>query len=229
MIAVASDLALPAPFEDCRNYLLDDTMVRSAISARALLTPEQIEAGIDGILGKWGPGDRRAAASLWTQGYFLRALRPLLAYGILRDHWFALDVRTAQAALSDMSTIAGFRFMRSPGHMQALQLAFDHIDAIASVVSGVSKTSPRLHRSNAGYILNKALGQILPFSMKGDQALYEEVDGVVRGFSDKWGLKFHRDADGDLKRSICCLRYNLAGLKLCKTACPIRAPNGAET
>ena len=64
MIAVDSDLVLPAPFEDCRNYLLDDTMDQSTISARALLTPKRIEAGIDGILGKWGPGDRRAAASL---------------------------------------------------------------------------------------------------------------------------------------------------------------------
>lgn len=80
---------LPQPF--CENAIsLRPSLDPALVPLDAALSPGAIEAAIAGSLAKWGPGDYRAATSLWTQGYFARLLRPALAYGLLRDTWFDL-------------------------------------------------------------------------------------------------------------------------------------------
>lgn len=110
---VSQLLALPVPFADAalsHAWPADDD---DLVSLDSILEPGPVARALDGLLRRWGPGDRRAAASLWTQGYFGRLLRPVIAYGLVHDIWFSMTLPDVQVGLSDMATPVRFVLKRA--------------------------------------------------------------------------------------------------------------------
>ncbi|MCV9967231.1 siderophore-iron reductase FhuF [Pararhizobium sp. BT-229] len=188
--------------------------------------------GFAGLLGKWGPGDHRAAVSLWTQGYFGRFFRPVLAYGLIHDIWFSPRLADVSVALSEIKIPARFALKRvqSASVEQHLwSIVHEHAQPVIENIVSLTGTSERLHWSNASFAFYRSYQQIrtlwseaeIPAAvatqrrqverlMASDHPLFQ-LSRQIPGAQDEQGLV----------RKVCCIRFKLDGLKKCGAACPV--------
>lgn len=226
--------ALPAPFADAAlSHAFqadDDDLVR----LDSILEPGPVARALDGLLRRWGPGDRRAAASLWTQGYFGRLLRPAIAYGLVHDIWFCLALPEVQVGLSDMATPVRFVAKRAAPASLGTHLhgiVDDNVRPLIARMATATATSERVHWSNASYAFCRACSQVRDLwqrgAMPGDVAArLDELEALMAAGHPLVRLtQTASDASGGtcLQRKVCCIRYKLDGLKKCGPACPINA------
>ncbi|MBZ7924630.1 hypothetical protein LAC81_28250 [Ensifer adhaerens] len=170
-------LALPVPFADAalsHAWPADDD---DLVSLDSILEPGPVARALDGLLRRWGPGDRRAAASLWTQGYFGRLLRPVIAYGLVHDIWFSMTLPDVQVGLSDMATPVRFVLKRAAPASLSMHLhaiVEDNVRPLIARMAKVTDTSERVHWSNASYAFCRACSQVRDLwqlgAMSGDVA-----------------------------------------------------------
>ncbi len=209
---------LPAPFWDCHRLIVGEGEELTPIPA--FLTDTTLQTAVTRYVRQWGPGDSRAAASLWTQGYFLRLVRPVLAYGVLFDRWFSID-ENSRVVVSPMSNAAGFRLTEA-SRDEAMPALFDHIEHVVSFTAMRTRTSARVHASNAEYIVARTLMQLEPLAV---ESVVKQSLAVVRRYfaGQPYGLRksLREHAGCDHHRRICCLRYLLQGLNKCERVCPI--------
>ncbi|NVP57011.1 hypothetical protein [Mycoplana rhizolycopersici] len=213
---------LPAPFTDCAALFgpIDDGPTVPAVSL--LETPDIVRAGVHAIAGKWGPGDLRAAASLWSYGYFSRLLRPLLAYGVLADRWFSTGYDDVAAALSPMSTVARFGVRDSCEPEQAIDSVIAHVEFVIARCSAHTETTDRLHRSNAEFVFWRTLHLL---SMSEEAAHHDRLTRInchTAEFFPAFGKLVSRSAGTGPTRRVCCLRDRLSSLNRCANACPLQ-------
>lgn len=216
---------LPAPFDDCAGLI--GHRPAGAVPLEAFLASAAFSAGVRSLERKYGPGDRRAAAGLWTQGFFNRLIRPYLAYGILADCWFDLAMERIGIRLSGEGTVAGFHLTtRSTGPCQAhLDHLLEQVDCLGVQFARLTGTSPRLHRSNAAYAFRRTLLLLSPpatASIAPLQRLTEaEKWTETEHFLGRLTLLEGSGSDARIVRRVCCLRYRLCGLARCASACPL--------
>lgn len=224
--------SLPPPFAEAALAQAASVGDDDLVSLESLLLPQRISAALDGILRRWGPGDRRAAASLWTQGYFGRLLRPAMAYGLVHDIWFSLALADVDAGLSEMATPA--RFVLKPAAPTSLEshvrtLIDDNVKPLIARLARVTGTSERVHWSNASFSFCRAHAQVRalwpPGAMPPDVAARMRVLEAMMTADHPLFRLTQAMPDGAggtrLQRKVCCIRYKLDGLKKCGGACPI--------
>lgn len=218
-------LPLPGSFADCHD-LTDPNATDAWLPFDTFLTSPGLLTGVERLLERWGPGDTQAAASLWSQGYFFRLLRPVLANGIVRDRWFDLTPEAMGVRLSELSTPSGFYLKET--HARTVQeniaaMLADHIEPVVRELSERTGTTQRLHWCNAGYAFQHTLSllQKTPEMEAKDQV---ERLSAVRANADQDSLfwKNITVTPKDVKRRVCCLRFRLDALSKCRTACPLR-------
>ncbi|WP_082571861.1 siderophore-iron reductase FhuF [Ensifer sp. Root142] len=226
---------LPTPFADAALSHAVPTENGNLVSLDSILKPGPIANALDGLLQRWGPGDRRAAASLWTQGYFGRLLRPVIAYGLVHDIWFSLELSDIYVGLSDLETPVRFVLKRAapaPVSEHLGRIVEDNVKPLIVRMARVTATSERVHWSNASYTLCRACGHVRDLwqqeTMPADVAVrLREMEMHMSAVHPLFRLT-HMVPDAArgicLQRKVCCIRYKLDGLKKCGTACPINAP-----
>jgi ferric iron reductase protein FhuF len=231
---------LPAPFTACRATVHDRSdSPPGAMTLAELLRSPALERGFDGIMSRWGPGDRRAAASLWSQGCFARFLRPYLAYGLLHGLWFSTDPDEIAVTLSDLSTPATFGVasaadMNVPARIHGLMEG--HIEPLIARLCAVGGGASRLHWSNAATTMHRALLECRFIAATHRQAsIASRVDDVARTLADDRRnlgrfVEIRDDATAGprLVRKLCCLRLRLRGLDRCKLSCPLAEDRAAD-
>lgn len=221
---------LPGAYIDCsRNIVLAKAELGYSPLAHQL-APEALEVGFSGLLSKWGPGDYRAAVSLWTQGYFGRLLRPLLAYAVLHDVQFDLHIDAVGVEVSDIGTPVRFSLSRSVSQTVDCYLAHlvqDHMEPLIERIVAATHTSERLHWSNASFAFYRAYRHIAVYVSGGHElaeleARLSPIAGAMREKHPLFTLTECRSRPGEVqtRRRVCCIRFKLNRLKKCGSACP---------
>ena len=227
--------SLPAPFAEAALAQAAATVDDDLVTLENLLGAQPMAAALEGILRRWGPGDRRAAASLWTQGYFGRLLRPAVAYGLVHDIWFSMALKDVHVGLSDIATPARFVLRRVgadalESHVRSL--IDDNVKPLIARVARITGTSERVHWSNASLSFCRAHAQVRnlwpPDAMPADAAArLRALEALMTADHPLFRLT-QRVPDGAggtrLQRKVCCIRFKLDGLKKCGGACPIETP-----
>lgn len=224
---------LPPPFVGSAVNIADENACGEYLPIPELVERGFVEKGIDGLLERWGPGDYRAAVSLWSQGYFSRLFRPLIAYGVIHDIWFHADLETAAAALSDISVPVRFRLSRALPNAPDFHIAAwvsHHMTPLIGKVSALTGTSERIHWSNASFALRTAVSQCtgcFSADMVLSQQRLDRLTAVERAIELNANVSrltsvASEVSGGHVVRRVCCMRYNLARLDVCPNACPMR-------
>ncbi|MDI7861577.1 hypothetical protein MRS76_06375 [Rhizobiaceae bacterium n13] len=213
--------SLPAPFTDCAA-LIGPANGREVLLASLLDGPDMIGSGVGEIARKWGPGDSRAAASLWSYGYFSRLLRPILAYGVLADHWFRASYNEVAVEFSAMSTVARFAMPDGCAPEEALDCALAHVQLVIDRCGTYTGTTARLHRSNAEYVFWRTHHMLASSEDVAHHDRLARIGAHMAGAYPDFGRLVARDITGAPTRRVCCLRDRLSSLKRCTNACPLR-------
>lgn len=225
---------LPIPFADAALSHAVPAEDDDLVSLDSILEPGPVANALDGLLRRWGPGDRRAAASLWTQGYFGRLLRPAIAYGLVHDIWFSMTLPDVQVGLSDMATPVRFVLKRAapaPLSARLRGIVEDNVRPLIVRMANVTATSERVHWSNASFAFCRACRHV--DDLWSQEAMPVDVAARLREMetliaADHPLFRLTQTIPGVaggacLQRKVCCIRYKLDGLKKCGTACPINA------
>lgn len=223
---------LPPAFADSARNLEIAASGPEFMPLETILRKQPMAEGFAGLLGKWGPGDHRAAVSLWTQGYFGRLFRLVLAYGLIHDIWFSPRLADVNVALSEIKIPVRFALRRvqtAPVEQHLQSIIDEHAQPLIKSIVSMTGTSERLHWSNASFAFYRGYQQIrtlwpeaqVPVAVAARQLQTERM--MV---SEQPLFQFSRqirDAQGGqgLVRNICCIRFKLDGLKKCGAACPV--------
>jgi ferric iron reductase protein FhuF len=223
---------LPPAFVDSASNLEVAPPGFEFVPLETILRREPMADGFAGLLGKWGPGDHRAAVSLWTQGYFGRFFRPVLAYGLIHDIWFSPRLADVGVALSEIKIPVRFALKRvqlASVEQNLQSIIHDHAQPVIESIVTLSGTSERLHWSNASFAFYRSYQQICTLWPEAEvpptvAARLRQLERVMA--SDHPLFQLSRqvpDAQGGqgLVRKVCCIRFKLDGLKKCGAACPV--------
>lgn len=223
---------LPPAFADSASNLEMTTPAAEFLPLETVLRKEPMAEGFAGLLRKWGPGDHRAAVSLWTQGYFGRFFRLVLAYGLVHDIWFSPRPADVGVALSDSAIPVRFALKRvqtAPVEQHLWSIIHEHAQPLIESIVSLTGTSERLHWSNASFAFYRSYQQIVTLWPEAEipAAVATRRSQMERAMaSDHPFFQLSRqvsDAEGGprLVRRVCCIRFKLDGLKKCGAACPI--------
>jgi len=223
---------LPPAFANCARNLEIDACGGGFVPLETILRKQPMAEGFAGLLGKWGPGDHRAAVSLWTQGYFGRFFRLVLAYGLIHDIWFSPRLADVNVALSEIKIPVRFALRRAqtaPVEQHLQSIIDEHAQPLIKSIVSLTGTSERLHWSNASFAFYRSYQQIrtlwpeaqVPAAVAARQLQTERLMA-----SDQQLFQLSRqipNAEGGqgLVRKVCCIRFKLDGLKKCAAACPV--------
>lgn len=225
--------ALPDAFADCTGNIVIADQPPRFMPLEELLGGNALQAGFEGLEGKWGPGDHRAVISLWTQGYFGRLLRPVLAYGLLEDIWFETGIDRINVLLSDIGTPV--RFQLDPTRKESARNHLHHLitDNVTPLIMRLverTDTSERIHWSNASFAFHRAVRQVLS-TLGSEKRAIDVVNRQIAALKAILGedhplfrlTVMQNEFEGEPQpvRRVCCIRFKLAGLTKCGAACPI--------
>jgi len=214
--------SLPAPFGDCAAHITQVPGPTDIGLKDLVRDPTIIERGIHAIIAKWGPGDPIAASSLWSYGYFLRFLRPILAYGVLSDVWLDVTCESLNVVVSDNHTVGKFVTARQLPQETTLQALVANIALIIDYCCGSTGTKERLHRSNAEFLIFKSLGHLDNMGLSTEQLVrVSSTRAILQDFSTGQFGRTVNTHQCPPTRRVCCLRDRLAGLSRCAVACPL--------
>ncbi|MGY4490638.1 siderophore-iron reductase FhuF [Pseudomonas sp. TE3610] len=245
---------LPATAEQRLQALQDDARLPalhrfSLDPHQATLRASQLldDATLTHLLGLYSqrfPGcDRRAIVSLWSKGYFEALFPPLLASCLALELQLPIALDRLGLAVNERGTpvlivleSAG-RIMDSAGQapLQICALFHDNLQPFIEQVARFGRVSARALWGNVAAYLAWALGLLVqhqwisPARALELRALFSAPqlpDGSVNPLHSAYQFD---TADGQPRRRVCCLRYQLPDLPYCAD-CPLtcRPPRPAR-
>jgi ferric iron reductase protein FhuF len=203
--------------------------------ALTIFNPDHLDSILKRFAKRYQEPDHRAVASQWSKLYFSRLILPTAAAAVLFDWQLQLDLSNMRIAMDDDG--GNIRFgLQSKGIQGTIKnsgerfsfLADAHLRHVIPVLSDAGGLPQKVLWSNAGNILENVM-------QRSAALLGPEHHGVQDGRNY---LKTRRFEDGSLnplfepvryiehhgevqrKRRICCLRYFIPALSVCKT-CPL--------
>lgn len=217
------------------NFFLISEATTDFEPALQIFNQDRLDTILKSFAKRYDEPEPRAVASQWSKLYFSRLILPTAAAAILFDWQLRLDLSNICIALDDDG--GNIRFgLPSKGIQNAANnsrgrfsfLVDDHLRQVIPVLSDVSGLPRKVLWSNAGNILENVF-------QRSAALLGPEHQGVRDG---QYCLAARRFEDGSLnplfepvryvdnksevqrKRRICCLRYFIPSLSICKT-CPL--------
>jgi len=203
--------------------------------ALQIFNPDRLDSILKRFAKRYQEPEPRAVVSQWSKLYFSRLILPSAAAAILFDWQLRLDLSNMCIALDDDG--GNIRFgLPSKGNRTAINnprerfsfLVEAHLHQVIPVLSDVSGLPRKILWSNAGNILENVV-------QRSASILGSEHNGVCDGHHYLAARRFedgrpnplfepvrYIDNDGEMqrKRRICCLRYFIPSLSICKT-CPL--------
>jgi len=217
------------------HFFLIGEMATDFEPALQIFNPDRLDSILKSFGKRYEEPEPRAVASQWSKLYFSRLILPAAAAAILFDWHLRLDLSSIQIALDDDGGNIRFALpsMGAPNtkHHSTERLSFlvvEHLRHVIPILSDVSGLPHKVLWSNAGNIVENVV-------QRSAALLGPDHDGVRDGQHYLLSRRFedgslnplfepvrYVDNDGEIqrKRRICCLRYFIASLSICKT-CPL--------
>lgn len=208
---------------------------RPHLACSALLEQERLTQLLNRFGENYAEAEPRAVASQWSKWYLSRLVTPVLAANIVLDRKLPISFQETGIILSPDRRVEAFR-LRDDGQafapsdfMERFEDLIDgHLSLIIPEISAASGLSQKVLWSNAGNIIENVVASCA-------RKLGEEHAGVVHG-RQLLSSRLWRDrqpnrvfepvrylASGEetvRKRRVCCIRYLIPSLSLCKN-CPL--------
>ncbi|MFE0018671.1 siderophore-iron reductase FhuF [Mesorhizobium sp. NPDC059054] len=210
-----------------------------AISGRELFDQRRIKQCLTAFGRNYKEPDAQAVATQWSKWHFSIVLTPVLALNIVADRQLPIALDEIGVLLSPDSRTQGLRLPDSGStvhfdnaHQRFARIVEGHLAPVVSALSQASTLPSKVLWSNAGNVVENVVAECASW-------LGDEHRGVrdARAFlaSRTWpdGRKnelfepIRYSGTGTRRRRICCLRYRMDSLPLCKS-CPLdRIPQRA--
>lgn len=209
--------------------LADDPRPYSAGSA--LRDENELRKFLDRFGANYPRPDPLAVATQWSKWHFSVFLMPVMAASIAIDRQLPVALDEIGVVLSpDSRTLAirlaheGERRRFTHGHERFAQICDDHLAPLIKALSKASGLPAKVLWSNAGNVIENVVRQCATM-------LGESHEGVRQAQAFLAARSWPDGRRNDLfapisyvgearKRRICCLRYRIETLSLCKT-CPL--------
>ncbi|CAM3537851.1 siderophore-iron reductase FhuF [Halomonas lysinitropha] len=211
--------------------------------ARELLDPARLAALLERFGARYGHGDRRAVASLWSKWHFSALAAHGLAANLLleRDLPLGLDELHLQQSPEGQTTGLVLRHAGRPlaelaPHSRFATLLDDHLTPLVEALAAVSGASPRVFWSNAGNYIEYFAGALADHPMATPDAA-EPARALLANRTLPGGrrnplyrpVRYVEGDDGTLRRvrRLCCIRYLIDELGVCGN-CPLACRHRAR-
>lgn len=208
---------------------------RPHLACSALLEQDRLRLLLSRFGENYADAEPRAVASQWSKWYLSRLITPVLAANMVLDRKLPIGLQETGIILSPDGRAEAFR-LRDEGQaftpsdfMERFEDLLDgHLSLIIPAISTASGLSQKVLWSNAGNIIENVVASCA-------RKLGEEHAGVVHGrqllASRLWHdrqpnrvfepVRYLASGEETLrKRRVCCIRYLIPSLSLCKT-CPL--------
>ncbi|TLF50616.1 siderophore-iron reductase FhuF [Halomonas urmiana] len=233
------------PLEGLAPPRVTPTPGPDALPARTLLEPVYLAELFERFGTRYGHGDRRAVASLWSKWHFSALAAHGLAANLLleRDLPLGLDDLHLQQSPEGQTTGLVLRHAGRPlSELGALSrfttLLDDHLVPLVEALAMATGASPKVFWSNAGNYFEYFAGALADHPMAGP-----DVGEPARALMESRSLPDGRrnplfrpvryvdpgKADAPTRiRRLCCIRYLIDELGYCAN-CPLECRRGATT
>lgn len=208
-----------------------------AVPARRLLDPTYLASLLERFGARYGHGDRRAVASLWSKWHFSALAAHGLAANLLleRDLPLGLDELHLQQSPEGQTTGLVLRHAGRPlaaldPHSRFATLLDGHLTPLVEALAAASGASPKVFWSNAGNYVEHFAGALGDHPMAAaDVGEPAQALMASRHLPDGRRNPLYRpvryvepsapDAPARIRR-LCCLRYLIDELGVCAN-CPL--------
>lgn len=222
---------LPAPLAGILEPLVLAGDDRPAVPGRELFAERRLQQCLAAFGRNYVDPDAQAVATQWSKWHFSIVLTPVLALNLVADWRLPLALDQIAVLLSPDSRTMAIRLPDAGGrtrfdnaHDRFAAIVETHLAPVVSALSQASRLPAKVLWSNAGNVAEAVVAECA-------QQLGEGYAGVrdARAFlaSRAWpdGRRNElfepvRYAAGLRRRRICCLRYRINSLPLCKS-CPL--------
>lgn len=216
-----------------------------ALPARTLLEPAYLAELLERFGTRYGHGDRRAVASLWSKWHFSALAAHGLAANLLLERDLPLGLHELHLGQSHEGQTTGLVLHHAGKPLAELDpcsrfttLLDDHLTPLVEALSTVSGASPKVFWSNAGNYLEHFTNALADHPMAGPdvgepaRALMESrtlPDGRRNPLFRpvRYVTPTARDRPARVRR-LCCIRYLIDELGYCAN-CPLECRRGATT
>ncbi|WP_407977168.1 siderophore-iron reductase FhuF [Brucella pseudogrignonensis] len=217
------------------HFFLIDEIATDFEPALQIFHPDRLDSILKSFAKRYEEPEPRAVASQWSKLYFARLILPAAAAAILFDWQLRLDLSNICIALDDDG--GNIRFgLPSKGIQDAVNnsrerfsfLVDDHLRHVIPVLSDVSGLPHKVLWSNAGNIVENVVQRSAALLGPEHQGVRDGQDCLATRRFEDGSLNplfepvryVDNKSDVQRKRRICCLRYFIPSLSICKT-CPL--------
>lgn len=209
--------------------------MRPIVSGTSLLVPDFLESLLDRYARVYSKPDTIAVATQWSKWHFSLLLPPVVTAMIVAQHELPVDLSDTAIVLSEDGRVEAFRVSDPGGGIDAddvldcLRRFVDgHLAPLIAALAAVSKAPEKVLWSNAGNVLESVLKECETLLLPGHPMLANasrlltqrvHADGV-RNFLFEPVRYVARGNEIIRIRKVCCLRYRIPSLSLCKS-CPL--------
>lgn len=209
--------------------LEDDS--RPYIEGAALLDEDRLRQALGAFAANYAEPDAQAVATQWSKWHFSQFLPPVLVANIAADWLLPTAIGGIGIVLSpDSRTSAirlpgeGARASVSGARQRFSPLVEEHLAPLIAALSRASGLPAKTLWSNAGNVVENIVGECAAFLGEAHPGV---VDARALLATRSWPDGSRNDlfepvryGDGRRRRRLCCLRYRMASLPLCKS-CPL--------
>lgn len=216
-----------------------DKLVLPGDGAETVSGQELLAGGADRLMARFAAlypdSDRRALVSMWSQWHFGALVIPATAAILLgkRDLPLELDriaIVPQESGLTRAIVIPDEGTPRRVDGDAFARLFEGHVAPLIALLSGQSRTSPRLLWANAAQIFEWTLQQV-PAERADPQLLAAARLRLERRLEPSGqrnpmceAVRYPVEQGEPVRRrKLCCLRYLLAGVADCGSLCPLHA------
>lgn len=223
---------LPAKLAGILDPLVLADDPRPAISGRELFDQARITECLAAFGRKYKEPDAQAVATQWSKWHFSIVLTPVLALNIAADWLLPIDIDQVEVLLSPDSRTMGLR-LPDPGRQARFESADQrfawivdsHLAPVVSALSQASKLPIKVLWNNAGNVAESVVAECATWLGEGHGGVRHARSFLASrawrdGRRNELFEPIRYSEAGARRRRICCLRYRMDSLPLCKS-CPL--------
>lgn len=223
----------PAKLAGIAEPLVLEDDPRPYVAGAALLDQTRLRPILDAFAANYAEPEAQAVATQWSKWHFSQVLPPVLIASIAADWQLPVAIGHIGIVLSPDSRTAairlpgeGERFAPSGARSRFSALMDDHLAPLIAALSRASGLPAKVLWSNAGNVVENIVGECAGFLGESHRGVADARELLAtRLWPDRGRNELFepiRYTDGRRRRRICCLRYRMAALSLCKT-CPLES------
>lgn len=223
------------PLAEFRHVFVGEGDLRPMVDGKSMLAPEFLESLLGRYARVYPKADSVAVATQWSKWHFSLLLPPVVAALLVAQHELPVDLSDTAIVLSDDGRVEAFRLsgrgrdITADDVSDSLKRLIDgHLAPLIACLAAVNKAPEKVLWSNAGNVLESVLKECGTWLAPDHSGLADanrlltrrvHTDGT-RNFLFEPVRYVKHGNELIRRRKICCLRYRIPSLSLCKS-CPL--------